>query len=162
MEIPATGILSPAELEKSTKRLVTDVAGETPSEWALTAALGPIGRAATRAGLLSLSGATYSPESEAVLTRLGIKEIPKRLEKMYEMARQLRAQGRGGEAWQKSEGKLTIGPAGDIEAIHTPKAVDISRIKEGRPLKYSEVIDAPEMLAENPSLILEISTALGV
>jgi hypothetical protein len=127
------------------------VFGDTPSEWAFNAATGPVGKTA-RLALLGLSAATQSPESEAVLTRLGIKEIPQRLQKMYEMAKQLRERGLGGDVWGKTEGQLTVGPTGAIEAIHSPLDINLSKLKDKGYANFEEIVTNPTMFAENPEL----------
>src|SRR3972149_3469687 len=139
-----------AKLRGAGKEVGEAVFGETPSEWALNAALGPVGKAA-RLGLLGASAVAYSPESEAVLSRL-TTQIPRRLEKLYEIAKQLRKEKRGSEVWGETNSKLTLSPAGDIEAIHRPMATSIHALKPGREMDFSSIVDAPMMISENPQL----------
>lgn len=123
--------------------------GETPSEIALTAALGPVGKI-PRAAMLGASAMTRSGDAEAVLARLGA-QVPARLQKMFTTAKKLRDEGRLKEIYQETGGELVGSPAGHIEAIYRPQLIDKTRItQEGKP--FYDVVNSPIMKEELPEL----------
>lgn len=152
-----TGVsgLTPDELyniQQFGKDIFKGVVGGSPSEVALNAALlplGPMGRVA-RPALAGAAAATYSPESEAVLIRLG-KEVPKRFEKMKKLAERLRGEGRSGKVFEETEGQLTVAPSGGIEAAYRPFDVETRQLKN-YPRPLTEIASGREMFSEVPEL----------
>lgn len=137
------------ETRKGLKDVATTLVGETPAEWALTAATGPVGRVA-RTALLGAAALSQSPEAKAMNVRM-LGYIPDRLKRMYDMASKLRKEGRGSEIWQETKGKLTHGPGGDIEAIYEPGDITTRGLEPGVRKKFGELADVPHLYQEFPS-----------
>ena len=153
--------LSPVEIalggagpppKKHVKNIAGAILGENPSEWALTAATGPFGGPAARAGLIGASALLHAPESEAVLLNLA-KRVPPRFQKMFKLAEELKAGGKSAsDIYEKTAGKVTMGPGGGLDAVITPTTLDLSKLST-KPRSVADVYRSNELYSAVPEYV---------